>query len=129
MKNFNYECEGQLNLIDYLDSIKLPDYCEDCIFLENYNCGLKKGQCIEGSKSFKKSDGWHRIKKNPNNTVSGKWPTCDSWQEVSTFHYDEKTGKFALTNAQGKDKTFKWAKDDQVDGDCIAWKYKKGECF
>ena len=129
MKNLEgYECEGQMDLFDYLDEIKLPDRCEDCVFLEDYKCGLKKDvkNCIL---DFPKKDGWHRIKYLENGRCQGDWPTCDNWQEVSTFHYDKRTEKYALTLAEGKDKTFKWAKENQVQGDVIAWRYKKGECF
>lgn len=129
MKNLdNYSCEGQLNLLDYLDAIKLPDRCEDCIFLEDYKCGLKKNvkNCIL---DFPKKDGWKRIKRFRNNIYSGEYPTCKDWQEVNTFHYDDVTDKFAFTKAMAKDKTFIWEKENQVDGYCIAWRYKKGECF
>jgi hypothetical protein len=130
MRNLdNYSCEGQLNLLDYLEEIKLPAYCEDCIFLEKYKCSLEKGQCIEGSKSLINKDGWKRIKRFRNNVFGGEYPACKEWQEVNTFHYDDVTDKFAYTKARAKDRTFIWEKEDQVDGYCIAWKYKKGECF
>lgn len=124
----NYEIPGQINLEDYLESIKLPSYCEDCVFLENFKCGLNEGHCVFGSKSLCSKDGWNRIKHNPNNTVSGKWPECREWLPVNTFHYNPKTGKYAYTEGAGKDKTFKWTKEQQVGSsgfDVIAWRYKK----
>ena len=72
MKNLEcYECEGQMDLLDYLDAIKLPDRCEDCVFLEDYKCGLKKDvkNCIL---DFPKKEGWKRIKRFRNNILSGK---------------------------------------------------------
>lgn len=118
----SYECDGQINLTDYLKSIAPPGYCEDCVFLEDNKCGL--GKDCHGSKSLNHADGWHRIKHHPNNMVSGEWPECMEWRPVNTFHYDKKKDKYSYTVGVGKDKTFKWDRESQVAGDVIAWRYK-----
>lgn len=118
-----YECSGQVELTDYLKSIAPPSYCEDCIFLEeNGKCGL--GTVCYGGKSLNHADGWKRIKHHLNNTVSGEFPENMEWQEVNTFHYDKISDKYSFTKGFGKDKTFKWPKENQVPGDVYAWRYK-----
>lgn len=121
-----YECEGQMTLTDYLKSIAPPDYCEDCVFLEGCKCGL--GIDCKGEKSLNHADGWERIFHHKNNTVSGKFPECMEWQEVETFHVQRVTGEYFFWQGFGKDKGFKWPKDQAhyLEPELtIAWRYKR----
>lgn len=121
----NYNCEGQIELTDYLKAIAPPAYCEECVFLEGCKCGL--GEDCKGTRSLNHSDGWERIKHHENNTVSGKTPECMEWREVITFHKQKITGEYFYWQGYGKDKTFKWPKDQphyKEPSDVHAWRYK-----
>jgi len=126
MSSFDYECDGQITLTEYIESVAPPDYCDDCVLLEGYHCRLHE-KC-EGKHSVNKSDGWKRIKHHKNNTVSGEFPECMEWKEVITFCYFKVSDEFKFLPAQGKDKTFKWTKEfsnPRDPGIVYAWRYKE----
>ena len=125
MNNFeNYECEGQMDLSQYLDYLS-DKYgnCEDCIYYQAYKC--VRENCHKISKSTGYEPLW--TVKNRN---YGIWPTCETWREVDTISESE-DGEILEEIAQAKDKCFKWSADSLHATkfrfkryETIAWRYR-----
>jgi len=118
-----YECDGQMTIFDFIENPEgLP--CDDCIYNDNGCCdySTKNNVCVEGDRQLKKSEGWHRIKKQGVGYV-GDFPECSSWKPIETWAYDEKYDYYAHgTHSQAKDKTIKRYQGGDV-GEIVAWRY------
>lgn len=126
MRDFaSYECDGQMNIFDFLESPHKSDLpCDDCIYCDNGCCDYdtKNMYCVEGDRQLRKSEGWHRIKKQGNGYV-GDFPECTTWQRIETWAYCDDLDLYVHgTHSEAKDKTIKRYQGGDI-GEIVAWRY------
>lgn len=115
----SYECDGQIELTDYLAELEAKtEKCTECIYFKDFKCVRKSCYRLE------KADGWNPLWYNIRGHVFGQWPTCQEWQPVETVIEGKEI--FACA-AEAKDKTFKWPKGTirDVSDNTIAWRYSR----
>ena len=112
----NYECDGQMELVDYLDKLAAETKkCEGCIYFNHdFKCVRERCHKID------QAEGWHPIWYDHRG-----YPTNKSWLPVKTL-CEKPNGKIYSVEAEAKDKTFKWSiensKKKSFDDRVIAWR-------
>ena len=112
-----YECDGQIELLDYMAQLEAETKkCLDCIYYKDFKC--VRSSCYK----LVAAEGWNPLWYDTMHHVYGKWPTCENWQDVETVCEGK---EIIICQAKGKDKTFKWPKDTpkHFDDQVIAWRY------
>ena len=113
----NYKCDGQIDLISYLEYLsKQTEKCSSCIYFKDFKCVREKCHRL------KREDGWNPLWYKCGH-VFGNWPTCNSWLPVETISEGK---SIYICEGEAKDKTFKWPKDTEkkFKDNVIAWRYK-----
>lgn len=120
--NFDrYECEGQMELTEYLDALaEETKKCQDCIYFnKDFKCVRELCQRVD------RTEGWHPIWYDHRGRVYGDYPTNKSWLPVKTL-CEKPNGKIYSVEAEAKDKTFKWSIENSnkksFDDRVIAWR-------
>ncbi len=122
MTNFNrYECEGQMELTDYLDTLAAETKkCECCIYFgHDFKCVRERCHKID------QAEGWNPIWYDHRGRVYGDYPTNKTWLPVITV-CEKPNGEIYSVEAEAKDKTFKWSIENSkrkgFDDRVIAWR-------
>ena len=114
MKTFeNYECEGQMNIYEFLDQ---DDSCNNCAFYRNGSCKYKTLRCFCVSKPMaNRTEGWKSKIELPENPLwmDSEFIVYDSHKDI--YHFNVK--------GQVKDWTFKINNDGPKVGSVVAWRY------
>ena len=116
-----YECEGQMELVDYLDALaEETKKCEGCIYFgHDFKC------VRESCHKLDQAEGWHPIWYDHRGRLYGDFPMNKAWLPVITI-CEKPNGKIYSVEAEAKDKTFKWSiensKRKSFDDRVIAWK-------
>lgn len=125
----NYECDGQMDIFDFLGKeSKEPHYCEGCLWI--FHEGREGPFCErvlfldDMPKCMDKitaDEGWRMIYKTPQG-YTGDFPECPKWQKIEIWSYIEEYDKYVHGFAEAKDKTIKRNLGGDI-GDVRAWRY------
>lgn len=116
-----YECEGQMELVDYLDALaEETKKCEGCIYFgHDFKC------VREACHKLDQAEGWHPIWYDHRGRLYGDFPMNKTWLPVTTV-CEKPNGKIYSVEAEAKDKTFKWNIENSnrksFDDRVIAWR-------
>jgi hypothetical protein len=119
----NYECDGQMELVDYLDKLAAESKkCEGCIYYgHDFKCVREQCHKID------QAEGYHPIWYDHKGRIYGDFPLNKAWLPVITV-CEKPNGKIYSVEAEAKDKTFKWSiensKRKSFDDRVIAWREK-----
>lgn len=124
MAGFDYECDGQMSIEDWLatkeqEELHQTKSCNACIFSIDEDCPIAAEDC-KMEYLLKEADGWKKIINYPNGRVGGKWPTNPEWQDVLVLA--KYKGELYFYEVRAKDKTF-WGKNKVRWDMILAWKY------
>lgn len=116
----NYDCEGQMELTDYLKSLEAERIekfgkCLKCIYLIDDRCKRDKCHFVAAAKGWKPM--WYIGPK-----VYGTLPECKEWMKAECIR-EKEDGSVYVSKCVVKDKTWKFPKVVGFDDKTIAWRF------
>ena len=116
----NYDCEGQMELTDYLKSMEAERIeklgkCLDCIYLIDDKCKREKCHFVAAAEGWKPM--WYIGPK-----VYGTLPECKIWKNAEALR-EKADGSVYVSECVVKDKTWKFPKVVGFYDNTIAWRF------
>ena len=98
----NYECDGQMDIFDFLDN-------------------PRDGTIKIGNEVLFVSDGWHEIEY-IGNGCRGEYPECKEWRKIEIWSYIKEFNKYVHGWDEGKEWTIRRNPGGDI-GEVVAWRY------